>query len=243
MTSVPSLYETGVVVRSFLNCDIHSFSYEISSHAATTLLCATFIKKGVPMYLINNMPQFRGIPKLGLLYHPDDLTILHAFKYDIYSDRFGKKENFPEKIVKSKKGKDKKIIPLPDHKKGGTKYHTDYETISGISEKITRMFQKYKKPLFHNELFIKAKEPKNPKKRIIGILIDQALFDKEPSLLIAIAKFALEHLPGCPFCLYYEEKGEIEELSINEMIDRISTLYKEKAKQQLLIVTPLRSKL
>ena len=209
MMSVSDKYKEGIVVRLFLS-GYSSFQHEISEKAAKSIQCASLIKQGIPIKLLNNMPMFKGTPLCGFIYDSTELKVIRAFKKDVYSDRFDK-ANLPEIVVKGKKK-----VPLPDSHTGKTVYHRDYESVKGLAEKVTRMYAKYKKALFHSELIIKAKDVTKPKKRIIGIIIGKTIF-KNAQTLAAITQFALKHLPGRPICLYDDDKGKMKEISAAEL--------------------------
>ncbi|MDN3504806.1 MAG: hypothetical protein P0S95_04445 [Rhabdochlamydiaceae bacterium] len=205
MMSVSDRYKEGIVVRVFLS-GYSSFQHEISEKAAKSIQCASLIKQGIPIKLLNNMPMFKETPLCGFIYDSTELKVIRAFKKDVYSDRFDK-ANLREEIINGKKK-----VPLPDSHTGKTVYHRDYESVKGLAEKVTRMYTKYKKALFHSELIMKAKDATKPKKRIIGIIIGKTLF-KNRQKLEEIVQFTLKHLPKCPICLYDDDKGEMKEIS------------------------------
>ena len=212
MIDVLKHYQEGVVVRLF-NPSERSMKFEMGEKAASMTQCATLILEGIPIALMNNMPCFSGMPKFGYLYAHPELDLRRAFKNDIYSDRFADRDAF--KDFRDDKGKLR--VPLPDRRKGGTKYHRDYETIAGITEKVVRMFNKYrKKMLWHNELFVRAKDPTDSTRRIIGILIDESIL-KDIPLISKIIAFTLEHLPRRSLYLYDETKGQLTEVPIAEL--------------------------
>ena len=213
--SLEAKLDSGLVVRQFHQRE-SSLEFEISEAAARQALCASVIKQGVPVKLFNNMPQIRKYNcNWGLLYDPDSIKVIRAFKKDVYSDRFDK-EKFSEETIKGKKK-----VPIPDSHTGTIVLHRDYETVTKLSEKVSRMYAKQKGPIFHSELIMKASEPTKPLQRIIALFLDNTLLS-DLSNLSRLVNLAIKHLPGLPFVIYDDTTGNCEIIKAGPLLQKIT---------------------
>ncbi|MDN3504803.1 MAG: hypothetical protein P0S95_04430 [Rhabdochlamydiaceae bacterium] len=234
MSSISDGFKKGLVVRVFRN-GVDSLLYEASPPCAAKILCGSLIKQGVPIFLINQLQGRKLEYKCGFIYDTEYILIARAFKKDVFSNRFNSSDLKEVEINKKTK------VPIPRASTGEIKYHRDYKTVKALSEKVSRMFEKYKKQLPYSEVLFTAKNSTLPKKRIIGILVDDGVF-KDLQVFADITTFAMQHLPNLPFCRY-ESDGTLEVIPLEKMKEMFFNRLKDMAERELSALTTLRSKL
>ncbi|MDN3504804.1 MAG: hypothetical protein P0S95_04435 [Rhabdochlamydiaceae bacterium] len=228
--SIQDLYSsTGLVLRTF---NMKSLQFEVSGDAAIKTSCATFITQGIP---IKPFYELKTSLSMGLLYYTDRIHLVGAFKKDAFS---------PPNINPHN--------PLPSKSKNGKNYVSfgndiwlrNYESISGIAEKVMRMHKKNPTICLElNELLITALDSKKSETdHIAGVVVSYDTLE-DPKNLLDILKIIKEKLPGRNLYLYHFDIGEISEIATDLAIAVLYNSTRSQLQTEHANLVKLRSRL